>query len=385
MPVDIAVNVDYYRSDDIDGSRTFLQSPVSPKRQPGKKRLVRQDQGKHKNQVSFEPLAQMTKVGSGCYSTYAHGVLIKSSPDQSYRQGDRVWLTETAQVGRNVSVQNQRSIGAVSLRTWERMTLALGDVCWIPKFRKIDCGVHEEELLTISGPPVKKKDRKLYLLAVVQRLRVVNGITIVESVELREIVEQGSFKYQNLTLLPDGKWRISELFHRSLASVAPAFFEMVLERPTTNPSNTGMPQVGRASDQITSLATPPPEDDLDLRRTAQRCEPLIPAVPVCQPTLPHLREKQGPRRCGLTSKPGDTAPRRHAQSRRVVPHAVPRLLPRQPAQHREPVPTTPAPTRPRVLDRRGAPDPLRLRVSGGHERPGQESVHHPRHRAAPLL
>jgi len=193
-----------------------------------------------------------------------------------------------------VSVQNQTSISAVNLRTWEPITVPLGDACWIPKFRKIDCGVHEEELLTISGPPVKKKDRKLYLLAIVQRFRLVNGTTTVE-VELREIVEQGSFKYQNLTALPDGKWRISELFHRSLASVAPAFYEMELEKQTTNPSNTGMAQVGRASDQITSYATPPPEDEL--RRVAEaekarRCEPLLPAVPVCQPTLPHLRENK---------------------------------------------------------------------------------------------
>lgn len=324
MTVEITIEVEYYRPVHVDSSSTtlLLQSPVSPERQSGNTILVRQDQGQYKNKVSFKPAAQVHKVSRGHHRTYAHGVLIQSSPDRRYRKGDRVWLTETAHEDRNVSVHNQTSIIAVNLRTWTPMTIALGHVCWIPKFRKIDCGEDEEELLTISGPPVRKQDRKMYLLAIVQRLKLSNNTTAVERVELREIIEQDSFKYQNLTALPDGKRKISELFHRSLAAVAPSFFEMGPQASITHLSNTPMPQVGRASDQAISLVTPPPEDDLtqeappdfsislpnieaevdpDVRRKmeelqrvveakkARKCKPLIPAVPVGKLTAPCLR------------------------------------------------------------------------------------------------
>lgn len=331
MTVEITIGVEYYRPVHVDSSSTtlLLQSPVSPERQPGDEILVRQDQGQYKNEVSFKPAAEVHKVSRGCHRTYAHGVLIQSSPGRGYRKGDRVWLKETAHEDRLVSVQNQTSIIAVNLRTWTLMKIALDHVCWIPKFRKIDCGEDEEELLTISGPPVRKQDRKIYLLAIVQRLRLGNDTTAVERVELREIIEQDSFKYQNLTALPDGKRRISELFHRSLAAVAPAFFEVGLQASITHQSDTPMPHVGRASDQAISLVTPPPEEDLtqeaspdfsvsvphiedefdpsvrrkmeELQRVveakkARKCKPLIPAVPVGQPTAPGPRG--GKERCG---------------------------------------------------------------------------------------
>lgn len=313
MTVEITIEVDYYRPVYLDGSSTvLLQSPVSPEHQPSTAILVRQDQGQYKNEVSFKPAAQVSRVSCGSHSTYAHGVLVQSKPDRGYRKGDRVWLTETAREDKNVSVRDQTIIAAVNLRTGAAIMLALDDVCWIPKFRKIDCGEDEEELLTISGPPVRKQDRKIYLLAIVQRLRLSDNTTTVERVELREIVEQDSFKYQNLTALPDGKRRTSELFHRSLAAVAPTFFEPGLQGPTTTPSSTGMPQVGNGPGQIISLATPPPEeetsenaspnfnislpltegeDDPDVRRKmqelqrvveakkARKCKPLIPAGP----------------------------------------------------------------------------------------------------------
>ncbi|KAJ0123149.1 hypothetical protein J7T55_011613 [Diaporthe amygdali] len=313
MAVNITIEVDYYRPVYLDGSSTvLLQSPVSPERQPSNEILVRQDQGQYKNEVTFKPAAQVNRLSSGSGSTYAHGVIIQSHADQGYRKGDRVWLTETACEDKNESIQDQKDIIAVNLRTWEPITVALDDVCWIPKFRKIDCGEDEEELLTISGPPVRKHDRKIYLLAIVQRLRVRNGITRIDKVEVREIVEQASFKYQNLTALPDGKRRTNDLFHRSLAAIAPAFFEAGLQGLIANPWSTGMPHTGRGPGQAISLATPPPEEefsddgspnfstslpltegeeDPDVKRKmqelqrvveakkARKCKPLLPAGP----------------------------------------------------------------------------------------------------------
>lgn len=326
MTVEITIEVEYYRPVYLDGSSTvLLQSPVCLVRQPSNAILVRQDQGQYKNEVGFKPAAQVNRVSCDSHRTYAHGVLTKSQLDLGYRKGDRVWLTETAREDWNVSVRNKTSIAAVNLRTGASLTVALGDVCWVPKFRKIDCGEDEEELLTISGPPVRKHDRKIYLLAIVQCLRRTQDTTTVERVELREIVEQDSFKYQNLTALPDGKRRTSELFHRSLAAVAPTFFETGFQGPTGAPLSTGMPAAGSGPEQTTSLATPPPEEELledaspnfsnslpltegeddpgvrmkmqELQRVveakkARKCKPLIPAGPVGQSAPPSTRENK---------------------------------------------------------------------------------------------
>lgn len=371
MTVEITIEVDYYRPVYLDGSSTvLLQSPVSPERPSSNAILVRQDQGQYKNEVSFKPAAQVNKVSCGPHSTYAHGVLIQSQLDRGYRKGDRIWLTETAREDRSVSVHDQTKILAVNLRTWAPITVALDNVCWIPKFRKIDCGDDEEELMTISGPPVRKHDRKIYLLAIVQRLRLSNDTNTVEKVELREIVEQDSFKYQNLTALPDGKRRTSELFHRSLAAVAPTFFETEPQRFIGTPSNTDILQFGGGLNQAVSLVTPPPEeepsedvspnfstnlpltegeDDPDVRhkmqelqrvveaKKARKCKPLIPAGPVGHSTLPSLEGARS-EQLGADDKHGDTAPSRHLQPRRAMSHATPRFLPRQQAQPREPVP-----------------------------------------------
>ncbi|KAL1876255.1 hypothetical protein Daus18300_002883 [Diaporthe australafricana] len=313
MACEITIEVDYYRPVYLDGSSTvLLQSPVSPERRASNEILVRQDQGQFKNEVSFKPSAQVSRVSCGSRSTYAHGVLIQSRLDRGYRKGDQVWLTETACEDKYESIEDQHDIVAVNLRTWVPITVALADVCWIPKFRKIDCGEGEEELLTISGPPVRKHDRKIYLLAIVQRLCLRNGTTSVQRVEVREIVEQDCFKYQNLTILPDGNRRTSDLFHRSLAAVAPTFFETGPQVPATNPRSTGLPHAGSGFDQPISLATPPPEEEInedvsadfsislpltegednpdvklkmqELQRVveakkARKCKPLIPAGP----------------------------------------------------------------------------------------------------------
>lgn len=314
MALEITIEVDCYRPVYLNGfSTVLLQSPVSPERQASNEMLVRQDQGQYKNEVSFKPSAQVSRVSCGSRSTYAHGVLVQSRLDRGHRKGDRVWLTETACEDTYESIKDQRHIVAVNLRTWEPVTVALDDVCWIPKFRKIDCGEDEEELLTISGPPVRKNDRKIYLLAIVQRLCLRNGTTSVQRVEMSEIVEQDCFKYQNLTALPDGKCRISDLFHRSLAAVAPDLFETALQAPPANLWSQGMPHAGSSFDQSISLVTPPPEEELsedvsadfslslplsdgednpevklkmqELQRLveakkARKCKPLIPAGPV---------------------------------------------------------------------------------------------------------
>ncbi|KAI3392767.1 hypothetical protein diail_5203 [Diaporthe ilicicola] len=263
MPIDITIEVEYYRPAYLGGASTvLLQSPVAPERLPSDETLIRQDQGQYKNEVSFEPSAHVKKVSCDSHRTYAHGVLTQSHLDRGYRKGDRIWLTEAASEDRDEYIKDKRDIAAVNLRTWQPITVALDDVCWIPKFRKIDSGEDEEELLTISGPPVRKHDRKIYLLAIAQRLRLRNGTTSVERVEVREIVEQDSFKYNNLTALPDGKQKTAELFHRSLAAVAPTFFETALQEPTATPWGMGMPHTGSAPGHAISLATPPPEEEL---------------------------------------------------------------------------------------------------------------------------
>lgn len=103
------------------------------------------------------------------------------------------------------------------------MYVALHNVCWIPKYRTLDCGEGNKELLTISGPTVRSSHRG-YMLAVVQKLRSRGQVTEVESVILRVIVEQDLWKYQNLTALPDGERRIKNLFRQSLGSIRPATF-----------------------------------------------------------------------------------------------------------------------------------------------------------------
>ncbi|KAK7740672.1 hypothetical protein SLS53_005140 [Cytospora paraplurivora] len=263
MNVKITVAVEDYRpsyTNKHDG--VLLQSPISPSRLPGRKVLVRQDQGERKNEVTLMKPEELIKLDSGPRSTYAHGIIIRSHPKSASRKGDAIWLRESAPLYHDKSIPRRTHIKAYNLRTWQPITVALGDVCWIPKYRKLDCGEDEEELLTTSGPLVKKYDKRTYCLAVVQRLYSRNGVVEAKRVELRELVEQDTWKYQNLTALPDGEIRIGELFRRCLASVAPDVLSDVGlgEEDSDQPSI--VPLEGGWGSGRTITSTPAPSDNI---------------------------------------------------------------------------------------------------------------------------
>lgn len=218
MKAKITVAVEEYRPSYADGEIKFvLQSPISPERRPGDKILVRQDRGELNNFVDFSKPEELVKLDSGPKSAYAHGILLRSDPSNGHREGDQIWLTGSA------TRHPADGISAVNLRTWEPLKVALHEVCWIPKYHTLDRGEDDEELVTISGPTVKSNKRG-YVLGVVQRLCTRDRIVKVKSVDLRDIVEQDLWKYQNLTALADGRGRIEKLFRRSLESVRPATF-----------------------------------------------------------------------------------------------------------------------------------------------------------------
>ncbi|KUI61918.1 hypothetical protein VP1G_09076 [Cytospora mali] len=264
MDTRVTVAVEDYRSTCANGREKYLlQSPISPDRRPGRHVLVRQDQGEQKNEVAFKMPEELVKLDSAPKRTYAHGILLRPKN----RKGDPIWLMESASKSLGgVSVQNRTHIAAVNLRTWESIRVALEDVCWIPKYRKIDCSEDDDELLTISGPLVKKYDARTYFLAVVQRLRVRDGILEAERAEVAEMIEQDTWKYQNLTALADGERRIKELFRRCLACVAPVTFLDVDtdEDDATQPSTEGLEtDTGTEPDRAISLSSSPPDDILE--------------------------------------------------------------------------------------------------------------------------
>ncbi|KUI73218.1 hypothetical protein VM1G_08820 [Cytospora mali] len=261
MDARVTVAVEDYRSTCANEREKYLlQSPISPDRRPRRRVLVRQDQGEQRNQVAFKMPEELVKLDSDPKRAYAHGILLRPK----HRKGDPIWLMESASKGLSrASVQARTHIAAVNLRTWKSILVALEDVCWIPKYRKIDCSEGDDELLTISGTLVKKYDMKTYSLVVVQRLHVRNGILEAERAEVTEMIEQDTWKYQNLTALPDGERRIEELFHRCLACVAPV---TVLDVDTdeddaTQSSNEGLEtDTDTEPDQTISLSASPPED-----------------------------------------------------------------------------------------------------------------------------
>ncbi|ROW10125.1 hypothetical protein VMCG_02090 [Cytospora schulzeri] len=254
MKAKITVAIEDYRPNYPTGQNIFLlQSPISPERRPGDEILVRQDRGEFKNKVTFRKPDELVKLDSAPKTAYADGILLRSDPSERHLEGDQLWLDES------VPKRPGSGITAVNLRTWEYITVALGDVCWIPKYRKLDCGEDYQELLTISGPTVKRP-KKGYVLAVVQRLRSRGGNFEVEGVELREIVEQDLWKYQNLTTLPDGEKRIEELFRRSLASVRPATsFDLDTDDETATQPSVAGPGTATGSSRAVSL-TPSQSD-----------------------------------------------------------------------------------------------------------------------------
>lgn len=219
MEAKITVQVHNYRLIFPNGQSQFvLQSPISSKgRCHHGSLLVRQDQGANNNQVRLEPQStNLAEDNNAQQSAFAHGILLQSN--QTNLEGDQVWLAESASKTL-ASRLDTDTIEVFNLRTWKRLTVFLDEVCWIPKYRKRDCG-DREQFLTISGPPVRRPNKKWYILAIVQHLHKSNDAAGADAeihVEARELVEQETFRYDNLTQKPEGKRIIEELVRRSLA------------------------------------------------------------------------------------------------------------------------------------------------------------------------
>lgn len=255
MEANITVAVEVYRPSYATGQDTILlQSPILSERRPGDEVLVRQDRGEFRNKITLRKPEELVRLDSAPGTAYADGILLRSDTGNRRREGDRLWLDESA------AKRPGSGITAVNLRTWEYMTVALGDVCWVPKYRKLDCGGDGlQELLTISGPTVKRP-KKGYVLAVVQRLRSSDGVVDVEGVEFREIVEQDLWKYQNLTALPDGEKRIKELFRQSLASMRPDTFTYLdTDEDTATQASVEGPGTVAGSSRAASLTPSSPD------------------------------------------------------------------------------------------------------------------------------
>lgn len=235
-------------------SRFLLQCPVPHAGSHDDKILVRQDQDANNNEVTFRAPGQLVSVDDPPHRTYIHGIFIVSRPDENCQKGDAVWLHDAN--WKPGSKLDPDAIAVVNLRTWECLTVGLWEVCWVPKYRKLEHRDGEEELLTISGPPSRHAlTRKTYVLAIVQRMRVVNDTDPTSDalcLEVMELVEQELFKYQNLSSLPEGTRRIQELFGRLLSGITYNHANL-LDNP--NPVSRE-PMAGTAS----LLATPPSED-----------------------------------------------------------------------------------------------------------------------------
>lgn len=259
MEARIIVDVRNYRLVLPNGlSPVLLQSPVSnPDKNKDDLFLVRQDSGAKNNQVNLQRRpANLAEDVHLQQSTFAHGILVRPSRTGDYQRGDQVWLAEEAEKLRKPR-HDPKAIDVFNLRTWKRLTVSLDDVCWVPKYRKLERG-DGEELLTISGPPVRRPDRKAYILAVVQRLynQSCDGNTDAH-LEVREMVEQDMFRYDNLQ--KQGSLRIvEELFQRRMASMA----RISTPNNTLSPEAASSPSRPISSQRAASaLATPPPEDD----------------------------------------------------------------------------------------------------------------------------
>lgn len=195
-------------------SRFLLQSPIpipDGDLESGRV-LVRHDQGPNNNRVTFEVAQRLVKADGLSDCAYAHGILNLAPAGRDCRRGDPLWIDELASDG-------QGSATVINLRTWERLQVELGDVRWIPKYRKLDHG-DEDELLTLCGAPFRQKS--IHVRAIVQRLPTSSYGFIGachSPLEVRDFVEKDLFEYENLNKLPDGKRRVEEIFDRILASL----------------------------------------------------------------------------------------------------------------------------------------------------------------------
>lgn len=253
----VTVDIQNYRLILPSGHSTFLfQCPIPQPELHDETFLVRQDQDVYNNEVSFKAPGQLVSVDDLPHTTYAHGVMLASRPGEDCRKGDSVWLYDAH--WKPGSELDPTTAAVVNLRTWKCLTVGLREVCWVPKFRKLDHGVGEEELLTISGRPVRHTlSKKTYFLAIVQRLRTGDDLGTNRDgpgLEIKEFVEQEIFKYQNLCKLADGAKKIKELFDRALS------------KRTSSPVNPVgqsrlLPRGQTAGPLASVLATPPSEDD----------------------------------------------------------------------------------------------------------------------------
>ncbi|PSR85726.1 hypothetical protein BD289DRAFT_453128 [Coniella lustricola] len=232
MEPTITLNVQSYRLLLPNGQSPFvLQAPLQHDEHPSGSILVRQYQGTNNNEVTFKRREDLVKTDDAPYSTHAHGYLLFSDSAEQYHKGDLVWLREVGwKPGSN---RDPSKVHVVNLRTRDSLTLPLDAVCWMPKYRKIDRADGEEELLTISGSPKRNlNDRKLYVLAIKQRL-LHNGPNPSSArllhLEIQELVEQELFFYQNLSISPDGKKTAERLFRWAMAGreVQPAASELM--------------------------------------------------------------------------------------------------------------------------------------------------------------
>lgn len=313
----VTIDVQNYRLVLPNGrSKFLLQCPVPHEASHDGKILVRQDQGANNNEVSFKPPRQLVRVDDPPLRTYVHGIFLASRPGGNCRKGDAVWLHDATR--KPGSKQDPEAIGVVNLRTWECLTVSLWEICWVPKYRRLEHDDGEEELLTISGRPARHAaTKKTYVLAIVQRLRVVDDVDPAGDgpcLEAKEMVEQELFRYQNLNNLPEGTKRIQELFGRMLRAAA-------LTQATqldTSKSIALERMVGNAS----ALTTPPSvddddspyeeEDDAEFEREAQelinegmanltRPARLVVPVRTSPPTMSKQVPAQTKHGCGLTN------------------------------------------------------------------------------------
>ncbi|KAF3765094.1 hypothetical protein M406DRAFT_331403 [Cryphonectria parasitica EP155] len=225
MEANITVDVQDYRLAFPNGQSPFLlQSPVQHDGERGGMLLVRQDLGANNNEVSFKLPENLIPTNDPPHGTHAHGILLQSDPGRRYLKGDLVWLRDLSwNPGSNL---DPSKIKVVNLRTWEDLVIDLQAACWVPRYRKLDHRANEQEVLTISGPPKRNaNDKKLYVLAIVQRLSQSNEPSSASAasrgsqLEIKELVEKELFKYQNLSISPDGRRTAEKLFRWALTGV----------------------------------------------------------------------------------------------------------------------------------------------------------------------
>lgn len=275
-------------------SKFLLQCPVPHEGPETEKILVRQDGDANNNEVSFKTPAQLISVADGSHEIYIHGVLLAPRVEEDCRRGDAVWLYDPK--WRPRSKPDPEAIAVVNLRTWRCLSVRLWEVCWVPKYRKLEHADGAEELLTVCGRPVRHTlSKKNYILAIVQRMRPTGELSPAGNflaLEIKELVEQELFRYQNLGHVHEGSKRIQKLFRRML--------EDSRYQDTTGPSLTPVVP-GRPCELSPAVTTPsceadesPIEDDEDseFERDAQALinegmanltRPSRPVFPVCMP------------------------------------------------------------------------------------------------------